>query len=329
MKVLVTGGAGYIGSHVVERLLERGYEVVVYDNLCAGHRAAVAKGALFVEADLLDQRALAKTFDAHQFDGVLHFASHILVGESMENPFKYLRDNVYAVTNVLEEVTHHKVGRFILSSTANLYDKPQRVPIAEDEAILPGSVYGETKAIAERELYWMERIYGLKYACLRYFNASGAHPNGHIGEDHHPESHLIPIILQVALGQRPSLLVYGDDYDTPDHTAIRDYIHVMDLADAHIVAFEALSDGRSRVYNLGSGIGYSVLQVLEMAREITGHAIPATFGARRAGDLPVLIADNARIKAELGWQPQYSDLRHIISTAWNWHSRHPKGYDDR
>jgi UDP-glucose 4-epimerase len=329
MKVLVTGGAGYIGSHVVERLLERGYEVVVYDNLCAGHRAAVHREALFVEGDLLDQRQLCKVFADHTFDGILHFASHILVGESMENPFKYLRDNIIGITNVLEEATKRGVGRFILSSTANLYDKPKRIPIGEDEPLIPGSIYGETKFVAERMLAWMERIYNLKYCCLRYFNACGAHPKGHIGEDHKPESHLIPIILQVALGQRKELQIYGNDYDTPDGTAIRDYVHVMDLASAHIMALEALEDGRSRVYNLGNGHGHSVLQVLELAREITGHPIPAVFSPRRAGDLPVLVADNARIKAELGWTPEYQDMRTIIETAWNWHKHHPNGYTDK
>lgn len=329
MKVLVTGGAGYIGSHVVELLVARGYEVVVFDNLCAGHRAAVHSAAEFVEGDLLDAAALNALFAAHRFDGILHFASHILVGESMQDPFKYLRDNNYAVINILEQATRHSVGRFILSSTANLYDAPGRIPIDEDEPLIPGSVYGETKYFAERLLGWMERIYGLKYCALRYFNACGAHPGGHIGEDHKPESHLIPIILQVALGQREQLMIYGSDYDTPDGTCIRDYVHVMDLAAAHILALEALADGRSRVYNLGSGSGYSVLEVLETARAVTGREIPAVFGPRRAGDLPRLVADSTRISRELGWEAQYDDLRVIIESAWKWHSSHPNGYNDR
>ncbi|OJS43220.1 UDP-glucose 4-epimerase GalE [Escherichia coli] len=333
MKVLVTGGAGYIGSHVVSLLIEKGYEVVVYDNLCAGHRSAVHSSAFFVEGDLMDENALAHLFhsntrsDLPPFDGILHFASHIQVGESMREPFKYLRDNVGAVTNLLEQTTLHKVKRFILSSTANLYDAPQRIPIAEDEALIPGSIYGETKYIAERYLGWMDKIYGLRYCCLRYFNASGAHPDGHIGEAHDPETHLIPIMLQVALGQRDKLTVYGDDYDTPDGTCIRDYVHVMDLADAHILALEALKDDRSRVYNLGSGQGFSVLQVLEAARAVTEHDIPTEFGVRRAGDLARLVADSTRIKAELGWQPQYDDLRKIVETEWNWHKNHPHGYE--
>ncbi len=330
MKLLVTGGAGYIGSHVVELLIERGHEVVVFDNLCAGHRAAVHPKATFVLGDLLNCPALAALFAEHTFDGIMHFASHILVGESMQTPFKYLRDNIDAVTNLLEQATQHEVKRFILSSTANLYDNPQHVPITEDEAVIPGSVYGETKHVAERMLYWMDRIYGLKYVCLRYFNACGAHPNGHIGEDHHPESHLIPITLQVALGKREKLVIYGDDYDTPDGTCIRDYIHVLDLADAHIRAMEALANGAgSRVYNLGSGTGYSVLEVLETAREVTGHPIPAEVGARRPGDLPKLIADSTRIKSELGWQPKFDNIRVMIETAWNWHRNHPNGFNDR
>jgi UDP-glucose 4-epimerase len=328
MKVLVTGGAGYIGSHVVELLIERGYEVVVYDNLVAGHRAAVHKDAELVEADLLNPAQLEAVFAAHQFGGILHFASHILVGESMQKPWKYLRDNVLGTGNLLEAATNHGVDRFILSSTANLYDRPERVPISEDEPVIPGSVYGESKAMAERQLYWMERVCGLKYCALRYFNASGAHPNGHIGEDHHPETHLIPIILQVALGQRDKLTIFGKDYDTPDGTCIRDYIHVMDLALAHILALEALEDGRSRVYNLGNGEGHSIMQVVETARAVTGHAIPTDDGERRAGDAAVLVADNSRIKADLGWQPQYNDLEAIIRTAWQWHSTHPRGYDD-
>ncbi len=327
MKVLVTGGAGYIGSHVVELLLERGYEVVVYDNLCAGHRAAVHRDVQFIEGDLLDRDATSRLFDESQFGGILHFASHIQVGESMQKPFKHLRDNVEAVTNLLEAATKHGVGRFILSSTAALFGDPQRIPIDETETVIPGNVYGETKQFAERMLYWMDEIYDLKYCALRYFNACGAHLNGHIGEDHDPESHLIPIILQVPRGQREHLTIYGDDYDTPDGTCIRDYIHVMDLAEAHILALEALANGGgSRVYNLGSGTGYSVREVLEMAREVTGHPIPAVTGERRFGDLPSLVADSARIKAELGWNPQYDDLRVIVETAWNWHKNHPNGF---
>ena len=326
MKVLVTGGAGYIGSHVVHMLIERGYTVVVYDNLINGNRQAVHQDAKLIVGDLHDIPTLKQAFDGHNFDGVMHFASEILVGESMEKPFKYLRDNVYTVINVLEQATAHNVKRFILSSTANLYDKPERIPIDESEPLIPGSVYGETKFIAERLLGWMDRIYGLRYCCLRYFNACGAHPNGHIGEAHDPESHLIPLVLQVALGQRDAIKIFGTDYDTPDGTCIRDYVHVLDLAHAHILALEALQDGRSRVYNLGSGSGYSVREVIETARAVTGHPIPAIESERRDGDLPVLVADSDKIGRELGWEPQYNTLAPIIETAWNWHQSHPHGY---
>lgn len=329
MKILVTGGAGYIGSHVVYRLIEQGHTAVVFDNLIAGHRQAVHPSATFVEGDLLDTDAIRDLFEDHApFSGIMHFASHIQVGESMREPFKYLRDNVQAMTNLLEVATAQGVGRFILSSTANLYDNPTRVPIPEDEPLIPGSVYGETKFMGERLLMWMEKIYGLRHACLRYFNASGAHPDGLIGEDHRPETHLIPLILQVALGQRPHIDVFGTDYDTPDGTCIRDYVHVMDLADAHILALEALADGRSRTYNLGSGAGYSVLEVIETARRVTGHPIPVQTGPRRAGDLARLVADSRKIKAELGWEPKYGDLQSIVETAWRWHQSHPQGYEE-
>jgi UDP-glucose 4-epimerase len=326
MKVLVTGGAGYIGSHVVEMLIERGYEVVVFDNLSAGHAEAVHPEATLVVGDLLHKPDLAALFEQHRFDGILHFASHIMVGESMQKPFKYFYDNVVGVMHVLEQAAAHQVKRFILSSTANLYDAPQVIPIREEEQLIPGSVYGETKFMAERMLLWMDRIYGMKSCCLRYFNASGAHPDGHIGEDHQPETHLIPLVLQVALGQREAITVYGDDYDTPDGTCIRDYIHVLDLADAHILALEALADGQSRVYNLGNGKGYSVLEVIETARQVTGHPIPVIRGERRAGDLPVLVADSTKIQRELGWKPEFGSLRVIIETAWKWHQTHPHGY---
>lgn len=329
MTVLVTGGAGYIGSHVVEMLIEEGFDVVVFDNLSAGHRQAIHKDAKLVQGDLLNKNDLASLFETHEFEGIMHFASHINVGESMENPFKYFNDNVLAVMNVLEFATQHDVKRFILSSTANLFDDPQTVPISESEPLIPGSVYGETKFWAERILHWMDRIYGLKYCCLRYFNACGAHPDGHIGEDHQPESHLIPLVLQVALGQREQITIFGTDYDTPDGTCIRDYVHVLDLATAHILAFRAIQEGDSRAYNLGSGTGYSVRDVIETVRKVTGHAIPIVEGERRAGDLPTLVADSTKIKRELGWSPEFDNLHTIIETAWNWHKTHPNGYQEK
>jgi len=328
MKVLVTGGAGYIGSHMVDMLIRGGYEVVIYDSLVTGHRSAIHPKATFVQGDLLDQPKVQQLFQDHQFDGIFHFASYIVVPESMVKPFKYLRDNYLAAANLLEAATEHGVKRFILSSTAALFDAPETIPIKETERVIPGSPYGESKAMIERLLYWMDHIYGLKYCCLRYFNAAGAHPDGHIGEDHQPESHLIPIVLQVALGQRESVTIFGEDYPTPDGTAVRDYIHIYDLATAHILAFEALADGRSRYYNLGNGRGYSVKEVIETARAVTGHAIPVTMGARRAGDLAVLVADSTTIQAELGWEPRFAELKQIIETAWNWHVSHPQGYGE-
>lgn len=326
MKVLVTGGAGYIGSHMVDRLINDNYEVVVFDNLIMGHREAVHQDAHFVQGDLRDAAEVRKLFADHQFDGIFHFASYTLVGESIEKPWLYLRDNVLAASNLLEAAVQQGVSRFILSSTANLFDRPNVIPITEHEAVVPGSPYGESKAMIERQLAWMDRLYGLKYCALRYFNAAGAHPNGHIGEDHDPETHIIPIVLEVALGKRDSVTIFGDDYDTDDGTCIRDYIHVLDLASAHIKAFDALADGSSRRYNLGNGRGYSVQEVVNMAREITGHPIPAVKGQRRPGDPAVLVADSTSIVEQLGWTREYPDLQAIIETAWNWHESHPHGY---
>ena len=326
MTILVTGGAGYIGSHVVQMLIERGYDVTVFDNLQAGHRQAVHEKATFVQGDLMNPDDLSALFASGSFDGIMHFASRIQVGESMREPFKYLRDNITGLINLLEVAAKHDVKRFILSSTAALFGNPEHMPITEAEALDPGSIYGETKYVGERLLRWMDELYGIKYCALRYFNACGAHPDGHIGEAHDPETHLIPLVLQVALGQRENIIVFGEDYDTPDGTCIRDYVHVLDLAQAHILAMEALKDGESRVYNLGSGQGFSVLEVIETCRKVTGHAIPVQMGDRRPGDLPRLVADSLKIKQELGWEPEYDDLEKIVQTAWNWHSNHPKGY---
>jgi len=328
MKVLVTGGAGYIGSHMVDLLIEHDFEVVVFDNLYTGHAQAVHPKATFVKGDLLNQVAVQQVFADHDFDGVFHFASYSLVGESMKRPWLYLRENVLAASHLLEATVAHQVQRFILSSTANLFDQPEVIPIKETEAIVPGSPYGESKAMIERLLYWMDRLYGLKYCCLRYFNAAGAHPNGHIGEDHTPEVHLIPLVLQVALGQRDHITIFGDDYDTPDGSCIRDYIHTLDLASAHLHAFEGLAEDQSMRYNLGNGKGYSVKEVIEIARVVTGHPIPAVVGERRSGDPARLVADSSAFSKRFGWYPEFPELRSIVETAWNWHKSHPHGYQD-
>jgi len=323
MKVLVTGGAGYIGSVTVEQLIEAGEEVVVFDNLYQGHREAVHPDAVFVRGDLCDKAAIDAVMKAHRPDGIMHFASYTLVGESMERPFLYLRDNVVNGLNLIQSAVEHDVRRFILSSTANLFDDPLSMPIAEDERIVPGSPYGESKHILERYLHWMDQLYDFRYACLRYFNASGASPER--GEDHDPETHIIPLVLQVALGQREKFTIFGDDYDTPDGTCVRDYIHVIDLAQAHILALRDLDNG-SRKYNLGNGRGYSIQQVIDTAREVTGHDIPAIVGPRRPGDPDVLIASSESINHDLNWRPRYPQLKTIIQTAWDWHVAHPHGY---
>ncbi|MEJ2750754.1 MAG: UDP-glucose 4-epimerase GalE [Anaerolineae bacterium] len=326
MKILVTGGAGYIGSITVERLIKDGAEVVVFDNLYQGHKDAVHPDAVFVQGDLADKAAIEAAISQHKPDGIMHFASYTLVGESVEKPFMYLRDNIVNGLNLMESAVTHGVKGFILSSTANLFDDPEQIPIAETERIVPGSPYGESKHLLERYLHWMDRLYGMKYACLRYFNACGATETR--GEDHDPETHLIPLVLEVALGKREKIVIFGDDYDTPDGTCVRDYIHVVDLAEAHILAMKTLlAGGESRKYNLGNGRGFSVKQVIDTAREVTGHPIPAEIGPRRAGDPDILIASSETINHDLGWRPQYPDLRTIVQMAWNWHVAHPDGYE--
>lgn len=323
MKILVTGGAGYIGSVATEQLVESGYSVVVLDNLSMGHAEAVHPKAILVRGDLCDKELVDSIFSEHAPEAVMHFASKTLVGESMDEPLLYLGDNVANATNLLECMLRHGVSKIILSSTANLFDQPERIPIAESERIVPGSPYGESKHTIERMLYWLGCTRRMQYACLRYFNAAGASEER--GEDHTPETHIIPLILQVALGQRESFTIFGDDYDTPDGTCVRDYIHIRDLAQAHILALEALDSG-NRVYNLGNGAGFSVTQVVDTARRITGHPIPTIVGARRGGDPDVLVADSAKIREELGWTPQYGELDNIVETAWKWHESHPNGY---
>jgi len=324
MKILVTGGAGYIGSIATECIIQAGHQAVVYDSLYMGHREAVHPDAAFIKGDLSDRQLLNDCFQQHQPDAVMHFASHTQVGESMEQPFLYLSENVRNALNLLEIMDEHKVRRFILSSTANLFDAPETIPINESERLVPGSPYGESKFIIERFLHWLRITKGLRFACLRYFNAAGA--TAERGEDHTPESHLIPLVLQVALGQRDSLKIFGDNYDTPDGTCVRDYIHIADLAQAHLLALESLEENECCHYNLGNGAGFSVKQVIDTAREITGHAIPAETVSRRAGDPATLVADSSKIRAELGWQPNYPSLEAIIQSAWDWHKNNPQGY---
>jgi UDP-glucose 4-epimerase len=326
MNVLVSGGAGYIGSVTAEVLLRSGHRVIVVDNLVHGHRAAVPAAAEFVQVDLTDLAAVRAAVGRTKPDAVVHFAGHIMVGESMAKPFKYLGENSVMGLHLLEAALEAGVRRFILSSTANLFDKPAKVPIDESAALIPGSPYGESKLFLERSLAWLEKTHGARSACLRYFNAAGATEER--GEHHDPETHLIPLVLQVASGRREKISVFGRDWDTPDGTCIRDYIHVSDLAEAHVLALGALDRG-SRVYNLGNGQGFSVLEVIEAARKITGHAIPVEFVPRRDGDVARLVADSAKIRRELGWTPRIPELDRIIDSAWRWHRRNPNGYPAR
>ncbi|MFD2670382.1 UDP-glucose 4-epimerase GalE [Marinicrinis sediminis] len=327
MKVLVTGGAGYIGSHTVAALLERGEQVVVYDHLETGHREAVPDSALFVEGDIRDVQKLEQTMKDYEVDAVIHFAAYSLVGESMQNPGKYYENNVYGTKCLLEAMVRQQVKRIVFSSTAAVYGEPVQIPIHEDDPIVPTNAYGETKLTMERMMRWYETAHGIHFISLRYFNAAGAHASGEIGEDHQPETHLIPLVLQTALGQRSHISIFGEDYPTEDGTCIRDYIHVSDLADAHILALDALrSQSRSGIYNLGNGQGFSVKQVIETAREVTGRDIPARMEDRRAGDPAVLVASSEKARNELGWKPSRTDLREVLASAWEWHVHHPQGY---
>ena len=326
MRILVSGGAGYIGSVTSAALLDAGYDVVIFDNLRQGHRQAVPAAATFVLGDLNNIAEIRSAFEAHgPFDGILNFASHTLVGESMQHPEYYLRDSVVAGINLLTVAAEHGVKAFILSSTANLFDDPAKMPIDENERIVPGSPYGEMKSWMERALYWYERVHGIRYGALRYFNACGCTPT--IGEHHDPETHLIPLVLQVALGQRESIAIFGDDYPTPDGSCVRDYVHVSDLASPHILTLQALlNGGASRRYNLGNGGGFSVKEVIQAVRNVTGHAIPAVVAPRRAGDPATLVASSETIRRELGWEPRYATIESIIESAWAWHQQHPHGY---
>jgi UDP-glucose 4-epimerase len=323
VNVLVVGGAGYIGSVTVERLQAAGLKPIVFDNLTKGHRAAVPPGVPFVQGDMSDRAALDALFAAHSVDAVMHFAALSLVGESVEHPARYFGNNVAGGLVLLDAMRAAGVKKLVFSSTAAVYGEPERWPIEEDFPHQPTNPYGESKLAFEKALKWYERAYGLRYAALRYFNACGA--TARVGEDHDPETHLIPLVLQVAQGKRPHIGIFGEDYPTLDGTCVRDYIHVVDLADAHIKALSVL-DIRSVTYNLGNGTGFSVKQVIEAARRVTGHAIPAQVQPRRAGDPAVLVASSARIREELGWVPQKPDIETIIADAWAWHQAHPQGY---
>jgi len=325
MKILVTGGAGYIGSHTVQELIREGYEVVVFDNLVCGHKEAIE--CPLIEGDLLNKSDIEKAFEKEKFNGVIHFAAYALAGESIENPYKYFQNNILGGLNLLETMRNFKVKRIVFSSTCAIYGYPQKLPVKEEEEKKPVSVYGESKLMFEKILNWYDKIYGIKNICLRYFNACGASLDGKIGEDHEPETHIIPVAIQVALGQKEKFILFGDDYPTPDGTCIRDYIHVLDLASAHIKALEYLFEkNQSDYFNVGTGKGYSNKEILEMVKKISGVDFKIEIGKRREGDPAAIYADNSKIKKILGWEPKYSDLETIIKTAWDWHKNHPSGF---
>ncbi len=327
MNLLVTGGLGYVGSVVSADLLRAGHRVVVFDNASRGHRGALASGAGLVLGEIADRPALDSVFSSGAFDAVMHFAALIEAGESMQKPEIYFRNNTATTLTLLEAMLAHGVKKLVFSSTAALYGNPARVPIEETDALKPANAYGESKLLVEQMLAWFHQIHGLRYASLRYFNAAGA--AGPLGEDHRPESHLIPLVLQVALGQREQVSIFGTDYPTPDGTCVRDYIHIVDLSSAHVLALAALGrpggDGRL-ICNLGNGRGFSVRQVIEAARRVTGHPIPAIESPRRPGDPAVIVASSEKIQRELGWRPQHPELDDILRSAWDWHRTHPKGY---
>ncbi|WP_096190337.1 UDP-glucose 4-epimerase GalE [Evansella halocellulosilytica] len=329
MAVLVCGGAGYIGSHAVADLIEKGEKVVVIDNLQTGHLDAVAQGADLYIGDLRNKDLLARVFKENEIDAVIHFAADSLVGVSVTEPLQYYENNVYGAMCLLEAMKNHDVKQIVFSSTAATYGEPTNIPIMETDPTVPTNPYGETKLAIEKMLKWSEQAYGIRSVSLRYFNVAGAHMNGHIGEDHQPETHLIPIVLQAAQGQREKIMIFGDDYDTPDGTCIRDYIHVIDLISAHLLALDHLRDGgKSDVYNLGNGNGFSVKEVIETARKVTYQEITAEVAPRRGGDPAQLIASSEKAKQELGWEPKFTSLAEIIESAWKWHQRKPNGYED-
>ena len=324
-RILVTGGAGFVGSHVVAALLERGDEVTVFDDLSTGHRGAVLPGARLIVADLADRAAVDAALGNGRWDAVFHFASLSLVGDSMRAPMHYLATNIANGIGLIDACVRHGVGRFVLSSTAALFGQAPPGPISEDVAVDPGSPYGESKAVLERALLWADRIHGLKSAVLRYFNAAGADPLGRLGEDHRPETHLVPLVIDAALGRRSEIAVFGTDYPTPDGTCVRDYIHVADLATAHLLSLGRLGSG-SVTYNLGNAAGHSVLDVIRAAERVGGRKVPIRLDGRRAGDPASLVAASARIMREAGWQPRHAELDDIVRTAWAWREAHPSGY---
>ena len=326
MNILVTGGAGYIGSATAEALIKSGHSVTVYDSLITGHRKAVPQDATFIEADLSDSHALVKTLTDQKFDAVMHFAAFIEAGESMKDPGRFYHNNLTNSLALIETAFRAGVKRFVLSSTAAVYQSSDE-PLTEESTMGPTNVYGHTKLLVEQALDWYRRIHGFHFAALRYFNACGALPGR--GEAHQPESHLIPLVLRVPLGQRAEAQIYGADYPTPDGTCIRDYIHIADLVSAHLLALNGLGERDCLIYNLGSGNGYSVREVIETARQVTGHPIPAKELPRRPGDSARLVASSAKIKRELGWEPEHDNLFEIISSAWEWHKSHPKGYEEK
>ena len=327
MAILVCGGAGYIGSHMVAKLLEKGEEVVILDNLQKGHREAML-GGKFYEGDLRDREILDSVFSENDIEAVIDFAADSLVGESVTEPLKYFDNNIGGTISLLKAMRDYGVKKIVFSSTAATYGEPESIPILEGDKTFPTNPYGESKLAVEKILKWCDNAYGIKYTALRYFNAAGAHVSGKIGEDHSPESHLIPLILEVALGKREKIMIFGDDYATEDGTCIRDYIHVTDLADAHLLAVERLRNGgQSIICNLGNGKGFSVKEVIEVSRKVTGHEIKAEMAERRAGDPAILIASSDKAKSELGWNPKYNSLETIIGSAWEWHKNHPNGYE--
>ncbi len=329
MKILVLGGAGYIGSHTVYELIAAGHDVAVADNLETGHRQAVHPQARFYQGDIRDRAFVDSVFEQEPVDGVIHFAANSLVGESMTNPLKYYDNNLCGTKVLLESMVAHKIGRIVFSSTAATYGEPERIPILETDRTEPTNCYGETKLSMEKMFKWTSLAHGLRFVSLRYFNACGAHAEANIGEDHQPESHLIPLILQVPNGKRAEISIFGDDYDTKDGTCIRDYIHVTDLAQAHILAMEYLmKGGENAIFNLGNGVGFTVSEVVETARRVTGHPIPAKVVPRRAGDPAQLIASSQKAKEVLDWAPRFDDLETIIATAWRWHKNHPNGFTE-